>query len=598
MKKQLCSAALALSLLLCSCAAPITDEKPTDGSVSVEPSTQSGGSAVTVKTDTSELFSDRDYEIGYDESESAVIMLNGSSATCDSDAVTISGSTVTITDEGTYILSGTLTDGMVIVNAEKSDKIQLVLNGAEIHSATSAALYILQADKVFLTLATGTENTLSNGGAFVAIDENNIDAALFSKEDLTLNGTGTLTVNSPAGHGIVSKDDLVFTGGSYVVTAAAHALSGKDCVNIASGSFTLTAGKDGIHAENADDATLGSVYIGGGDFTITADGDGISGESAVQITDGDFTIVTAGGSAAVTTTQGNNPWNEWQSTGSAEDTVSCKGIKAAGNISISGGIYSIDAADDALHSNDALAVSGGTFALASGDDGMHADAALTISSGTITISKSYEGIEGLTIDISGGDINLTASDDGLNAAGGNDSSGYGGFGGFGGDGFGASSDSYIHISGGRLIIDAGGDGVDSNGALTVSGGETYVSGPTDSANAALDYGGAATITGGIFVAAGAAGMATNFGNDSTQGSAMLTANASAGAVLTVTDASGNSLLSFTAQKAFTNIVVSCPAFELNGTYTFTLDTASVEVTFSSLILGSGGGMGGMGGGRR
>src|SRR5699024_5724378 len=162
--------------------------------------------SVESSSDSSEMFTDRDVEIGYDEETSARITLSGNSASSDSDAVQISGSTVTIKEEGTYILSGTLNDGMIVVGAEDTDKIQLVLDNVEITNSTSAAIYVLEADKVFITTASGSENTLANGGEYVAIDENNIDAVIFSKSDLTLNGAGTLTINAAAGHGVVSKD--------------------------------------------------------------------------------------------------------------------------------------------------------------------------------------------------------------------------------------------------------------------------------------------------------------------------------------------------------------------------------------------------------
>ena len=208
----------------------------------------------TVSTaSSSEMFTDRDMEIGYDEETSARITLSGNSASSDSDAVQISGSTVTITEEGTYIFSGTLNDGMIVVSAEDTDKIQLVLDNVEITSSTSAAIYVLEADKVFITTASGSENTLANGGEYVATDDNNIDAVIFSKSDLTLHGAGTLTINAAAGHGVVSKDDLVLTSGTYNITAASHGLSSKDSVRIANGTYTITSGKDGIQAENTDD---------------------------------------------------------------------------------------------------------------------------------------------------------------------------------------------------------------------------------------------------------------------------------------------------------------------------------------------------------
>ena len=188
----------------------------------------------------SEMFTERDLADDYDESAAETITLSGTSAeTSASSGVSIDGSTITITAEGVYVVSGTLSDGQIIVDAEDSAKVQIVLKGAEITSKTSAAIYVKSADKVFITLADGSENTLSNGGSFANIDENNIDSVIFSKDDLTLNGSGSLTVTSPAGHGIVSKDDLRITGGSYTITAASHGMTANDSVRIAGGNFTL-----------------------------------------------------------------------------------------------------------------------------------------------------------------------------------------------------------------------------------------------------------------------------------------------------------------------------------------------------------------------
>ena len=184
-------------------------------------------STSVTEIDTSEMFSERDKEVGYEEAESTVILLADNGFSCESDAVSITENTVTIKDEGTYILSGSLSNGMVIVEAEDTDKIQLVLNGVSISNTQSAALYIRSADKVFVTTASGTENILENNGTYTAIDENNIDAAVFSKSDLTFNGEGTLTITTQEGHGIVSKDDLVLTSGTYVITSEVMGFQGK-----------------------------------------------------------------------------------------------------------------------------------------------------------------------------------------------------------------------------------------------------------------------------------------------------------------------------------------------------------------------------------
>lgn len=244
--------------------------------------------------DSSDMFTNRDKEIGYDEESAIAINLSDGASTADSDSVVIDGDTITITEEGTYILSGGLTNGQIVVEAENA-KVQLVLDNADISCETSAAIYVKAADKVFITTTDGSTNTVCTSGEFEAIDDNNIDAAIFSKSDLTLNGAGSLEVTCENGHGIVSKDDLVITSGEYVVDAGKHALSGKDSVRIAGGTFDLTAGRDGIHSENTDEEEKGFVYIENGSFTITSDGDGIDASYVVEIVDGSFDITAGGG---------------------------------------------------------------------------------------------------------------------------------------------------------------------------------------------------------------------------------------------------------------------------------------------------------------
>lgn len=485
------------SLSACgSAGAAVTDAKSTIATTS---QTESAETISAVSA--SEMFTERDMEIGYDEETSARITLSGDGASSDSQAVQISGSTVTITDEGTYILSGTLSDGMIVVNAEDTDKIQLVLDHADITSSTSAAIYVREADKVFITTASDSENTLANGGEYVAIDDNNIDAVIFSKSDLTLNGEGTLIINAAAGHGIVSKDDLVLTGGIYEITSAGQGLSGKDSVRIANGTYAITSAKDGIHAENTDDTSLGFLYISGGTFTITSDGDGISASSYLQIEDGSFMITTGEGSASVTMTTDTMDFGQrggfqaqTSTTATEEDSVSEKGIKAEGALTITGGSFTTDTVDDSIHSNSDILIAGGEFKLRTGDDAIHADAAVTIQNGTFTIEYCYEGVEGLSITIDDGNFDITSVDDGMNAAGGTDSSGFGGRV-PGQEQFSDGTDMFMTINGGNFVVISTGDCLDSNGALTINGGTLELT-CNGSGNTAIDCDGTYTNNGG------------------------------------------------------------------------------------------------------
>ena len=537
-------------------------------------STAASGTEISADTiaDASEMFTDRDLAGEYTENGSSVI--------------TLGEGDVIISEEGTYILRGSVENAVVIVDADENAKIQLVLDGVNISNDDGAAIYVRTADKVFITLADGTVNTLENGGSYTAIDDNNIDAVIFSKCDLTINGSGSLNITAAAGHGIVSKDDLRVTGGTVTVSAEKHGLSGKDSVRITDADLNITAGKDGIHSENTDKEDKGFVYIGSGSLNIVADGDGISAGAYLQIDGGEFALTT-GGSSNKTTAKDEDG-----------DTVSTKGIKAEGQLTVSGGTFLIDSQDDALHTNGSMTVNSGEFTIATGDDALHADETTTVNGGTINISTCYEGVEGNDVVISGGYIKLYATDDGLNAAGGNDGSGFGGM--FGGS-FGGS-DSSILISGGEIYINADGDGIDSNGDLTVTGGTIYVSGPESDGDGALDYDGTGQITGGTLVAVGRSGMAMNFGDTSTQGSILIsTADCAAGTEVVLKDADGNVMLSYTAESSFNSVVVSCPGLEQGGSYTVTAGDEAYEVTLESLIYGSGMGAGfgggGMGGGR-
>lgn len=578
------------------------NESAENGSISNGTDDSSSNNADPVKVDFSQtdadMFTNRDYETDYEEKESILIQLNGDSATASSDSVQISGTTITITEDATHIISGTLNDGMIIVNAPDTAKLQLVFNSVEINSETSAALYVLEADKVFVTLAEGTENSLSNGGTFEAIDENNIDAALFSKQDITFNGTGSLTVTSPVGHGIVAKDDLVITGGTYTVTSSSHGLDANDSVRITGETIlTVDAGKDGIHAENTDDAEKGFVYISNGSIQIESEGDGISSGAYMQIENGTIDILAGGGSVNGTKSSsdgwggfggarpgGGNMSGDIASSTSTEDSESMKGLKAATGLLISNGTFTIDSADDSVHSNTSAIINNGTFEIASGDDAVHAEETLTITGGIIQITESYEGLEALDIDIQGGDIKLAASDDGLNAAGGTDASGttggrdamFGGRGGGAPGGMSSSSNGSIVISGGNLYINASGDGIDANGSLTISGGYTTVVGPTQGDTATLDYDISAVITGGTFIGTGASGMAQTF-SDSEQGVvAVSVGTQNAGTEIVLKDKDGNTLLTYTPELSFGVVILSSPDIISGETYTITVGSVSGE----------------------
>ena len=584
-KRKIISAGLACLLAMSLMACGKENASKSDDKTNSESSTS--GKTITSVTqisniDTSDMFTSRDKEIGYDTSSAVTVTLDGEKTSVSAAGTAYADGVLTISSEGTYIISGSL-KGQIKVSVSDTEKVQLVLRDATITNESSAAIYVSEADKVFVTLE-GT-NSLAVTGEFVNSDDVNIDGAVFSKSDITFNGNGTLNVKCTYGHAIVSKDDLKVTGGTYVIDAGKDGLSGKDSVRIADGNFTITAGNDGIQSKN-DDAEKGYVYIEDGTFDIKTGGGSANASAKTDGFSGGFYR------------NGKNMGGFEQSTSETSDSESAKAIKASFDINIAGGTFVIDSCDDSIHANSNVCIENASFTVASGDDGIHADVSVLIQSGSIKITKSYEGIEGLNITVNGGDVELVSSDDGFNAAGGNDMSSMNGR--PGQNTFAESTsagDVYLRIAGGNITVNADGDGLDSNGTLFVSGGTIYVYGPTNSGNGALDYGSNAQITGGTIMAFGYGSMAQNFGNTSTQGSILynISATAAADTKVTLKDSSGKEIVSTVSPKTFNSVVISTPDITANGTYTLTIGSSDYEITMSGLIYGNGGGMGGQGG---
>ncbi len=595
---------LAAAFLLCGCAAKEggtesaadVDTSDASSAVSSEEPSSADTSASAAMPAEADMFTARELAADYDERSAVLITLENGTASSASSNVSVDGGRITIKEDGVYIVKGTLEDGQIAVDAPETAKPQIVLDGASVNCKADAALLVLSADKVFVTLAEGSENRLSNAEGFGGALYDGTDGAVFSRSDLSFVGTGSLAIDSPAGHGIVCKDDLVFTGGSFEITCAKTGCDANDSVRVTSASFSITSGGNGIRADNADDAAKGFVYIKDGSFTVTADGDGICASSTLQIKGGDFTVTTGGGSANASKEHtgggfpgGGRPFGrEAESTAEDSAAKSAKGLKATTALYVSGGSFALDCADDALHSNAAMEISGGSFDIKSGDDGMHADDSLNILGGTVNIAESYEGLEALELTVSGGEISVKATDDGLNAAGGVDQSGFGGP--MGGDAFGhrgpggqggpgqAGGGGSLTVAGGKLYIEASGDGMDANGTLSITGGEVTVCGPTVGDTATLDYDASGTVTGGTFIGTGGAGMAQSFGNGSQPVVAVRVGNIPAGTALSLTDAEGKELLAASPALPYAVVILSAPTLTRGAEYTLTLGSDSFTVT--------------------
>ena len=548
----------------------------------------------------------------------ATITLEGGSIAVHGGGATVNDATVTITSAGTYSISGTLDDGQIIVDTEDEEAVVLVLNGVDVTCATSAPVYVLNADKTVITLAAGTENRVTDGEVYVYEDAESDEpnAAIFSKDDLTINGSGSLTVHANYDHGIVSKDDLKITGGNISVYAVGDGIKGKDSIAVRDGTITIDAGGDGMQSYNEEDVDKGYVAIEGGSLAITAVLDGVQAESSLLVAGGTITISSGGGS--INGEEHRDGWGGEGGTSGDGDGVSAKGLKAGADLTIQGGTIAIDASDDALHSNGSLAISGGDLLLASGDDGIHSDATLEISGGDVSITESYEGLESSTITLSDGTIRIVASDDGINAVGSDDGSAMGGPGGR--NGFEAVGDNHLYVNGGYIAVDALGDGLDVNGPIDMTGGVVIVNGPTSNGNGALDYAGAFNITGGFLVAVGSAGMAQVPSQSSTQYSIAhaFPSLQAAGTIFHVEAEGGEDILTFAPTKAYQSVVFSSPELENGATYviysggsatgtavdglysggTYAAGVQVTSLTISSIVTGAGASMGVPGGGGR
>ncbi|MCW5951233.1 MAG: carbohydrate-binding domain-containing protein [Propionibacteriaceae bacterium] len=503
-------AGLAAVAVLAGCSALPTSSATTDpttttsaaGSVTAAEVLAANEDATTVNDDEWSLDDARD------------ITLTGSSATTGADGVIIDESTVTITAAGVYRLSGSLT-GQVVVDAPEDALVVLVLDGAEIASSTTAAIAVLNADDVGLYLMDGTSNTLSDTSGYS--EDSDVNAALFSEEDLTISGTGSLTVTGNGNDGITGEDDLVILAGTIIVTAVDDGIRGKDSLTVRGGAITVTAGGDGLKADNEDEDTRGYMDLSGGTITVTAADDGLDAETDIVMTGSDVTVTTSG---------------------TDNDDMTSKGVDA-------GAIF-------------------------------------VIEDGGLTVTASVEAVEAATVIVAGGTIDLTASDDGINASTGS------------GESMRADAGAYLEISGGTLTIDAEGDGLDSNGALLISGGTTIVYGPTRGGDGAIDSNGGITITGGTLLAFDTGDMAEAPGDASTQGWLIASASGNAGDTVQVTDASGAVVAEATSRKSFGSVTYSSSAITSGQSYQVVTPSGSTTITAGEGGMGGRGGPGGGG----
>lgn len=466
----------------------------------------------------------------------------GNKAVIDGGGAVQQDGVVTITGPGVYRLAGNLEAGQIIVDPGQENQTELILDNFTLANPAGAAIYG-KSGQLTITLAAGTKNQLSDGSGYrFAEGEDEPNAVIFGKEDLIFQGSGSLSIQGNFEEGIRGKDGLTFLSGTYVIAAQNDAVKGKDFVEIAGGSFDLTTvSGDGIQSTHAEDEERGYVRIQGGDFTIK------SGK---------------------------------------------KGILAETGIIIENGTIQIEAEDDAIHSDRDIHLMNGEYLLSTGDDAIHANRHIQIDDGLYNIPESYEGIEALSMDIHGGTFVIVSADDGLNAAGGSDVAGSDVAGNdFSGDNrprggrsFGATEGAYINITGGSFVINASGDGIDSNGALTIAGGSIFVEGSESGGDSPIDYDGTAVITGGEVIATGAAGMFQGFSEDSAQPfiTGYLESAQAGGTSVRLLDAAGTVILEYTPEKSFAAVLISSPQLTKGESYRIEIGELSQEINIEAI----------------
>ena len=467
--------------------------------------------------------------VGYDSSSNVQILLQDTNTKIinnNGGVIVMNNGNVYITKAGEYDVSGTLTDKSLVVEMPDTDKATINFKGVNISSSVSAPISILTGDKVEISAANGTINSIvDNGTESTDATGGAIDASV----DLEIKGKGTLNVTSKYNNGIDTNDDLEIKNLTLKVTSPNNSIKGNDSVTVESGNITVISTKgDGIKTTNTEISAAGNqrgiITVLGGTLNIFAACDGIDASYDAVLSGGTVNIYTASFSdyseslpATATVvasssrarpqrpgTMPGGPGGGGMNEGNPDSTeYSCKGIKAENSVKISGGTISVKSNDDAIHTNNEVDISGGTINLYTNDDGIHGNTSVTISAGKINIEKSYEGIEGTNININGGTINITSSDDALNAN---------------------ATSSYLNISGGVVYFNAGGDGIDSNSNVVMTGGAVLAQGPSNGGNGVIDYDRSFSFKGGLLLVVGANGM--NQKPSTTSGNTVFTKNIS------------------------------------------------------------------------
>lgn len=533
----------------------------------------------------SDYFSEFDLSTDYKE-VTADIQLNGESVKINGKNAEYNNKTVSITSGGTYVISGTLNDGQIYVNSNNDENVHIIFNGINITNTTSSPIYIENAKNTAITLVDGTDNILIDSEDYQLenSDDNEPDAVIFSKDDLSFNGNGTLNITANYNEGITTKNDLRIFEGTYKINSVGNSIKGKDSVVIQNAEMQITSGEDGIKSTEADQDDKGYIVFEGGKYEIEALQDAVQSENFLIINSGDFNIKT--GSENSENNTDNAEHNNFMTgkmmsmEGNPNKTENSeKGFKSERSIIINNGTVSVDCTDDCIHASGDIEINNGKFTLNSNDDAIHSDSTFSINDGTVNIEKSYEGIEAAVINVNGGEINIKSEDDGFNASDGTDNSS--------GRMISVSPSCELNFNGGDVYVNASGDGLDSNGVININNGTIVVDGPTNDGNGALDSGTEINVNGGILVAAGSSGMAEVPSDNSVQNSVAVTfsQNNSASTLVYILDNENNVIAAYKPSKEYSSIIISTPDIKIGKEYSIYSGGDSIEDTGNKFLSG-------------
>ena len=574
---QILAILMASSMILSACSSSdnTSNANDTTSEIGMSLKTVSLGDSFSQTEDTSS-----------DESQTTNIIditLNNDAILCDSSNVSIDGSTLTITSGGSYSISGTLKDGQIVVDCSDSDKVNIILNGVDVSCSSTSPIYINNADKTIITLADSSDNTITDSRNAKTDDDTDKDisgSAIYSKDDLTINGNGNLTVTGNYNNGIVCKNDLKLSGGNITVKALNNGIKGSDSVTIKNDvSIDISCDGDGIKTDydTTSNKDKGYIDIESGNITIKSIGDCLKADTYITIDNGTFDLTSNGGytngtshnndMGGMTPPSDFNPnqdnQNSSDTSSDSETTLKSKNISADGDITINSGTFNLNASNDCIHSNSNIIINDGTFTINAGSKGIHSDYDCTINGGNIEVQNSYEGIEGTNIYVNDGTINITSSNDGFNACDNTETA-------TGSNGFNVSSNAYLEFNGGYTYVNASGDGLDSNGDIKFNGGVVVVEGPTISANGPLDCGddnNIITIDGGTLIAGGAIGMFEIPDSTSTQNTIYsVSTSAKAGDTIVLADENNNVISAIKTSKDMSGVIFSSKDIETGKTY--------------------------------